>query len=129
MKKNIPKLTFKEEEVMFLVWSAGKPVTALELSKSGKLSINSVKITIPRLLEKGFIEATGFGYSGTTVARTFQAKISAEEYAANQLGAMQSTILNFSTLNFVKQILKNNPETLHDLHELEEMVQKLKEEE
>lgn len=83
----------------------------------------------PQTLEKGFIEVTGFGYSGTTVARTFQAKISAEEYAANQLGAMQSTILNFSTLNFVKQILKNNPETLHDLHELEEMVQKLKEEE
>lgn len=125
----IPKLTFKEEEVMFLIWAADKPITALEVSKSGKLGINSVKITIPRLLDKGYIEVAGFGYSGTTVARTFVAKITAEEYAAHQLGSMKSSIFNFSTLNFVKQILKNHPQSIQELDELEEMVQKLKEEE
>lgn len=126
--KIIPKLTFKEEEVMHLLWSVEEPKTALELSKLENVSMNTIKITIPRLLEKGFIEVVGFGYSGTTVARTFQAKISAEEYLANQLQTMRSSILNFSTLKFVEEFLEHNKNT-RDLNEIESIIQRLKEEE
>lgn len=126
MRKKLPELSSKEETVMSVLWNVDRPLTALEVSKEDeRLNLSTVKQVLQKLLKKGYIEVAGIVHSGTSIARNYNFLISAEEYAADRLQAMRMTTFNFSTLNFVNHLIKQE-ESDAILKEMEEIIKNKK---
>lgn len=76
-------LTKNEQEIMELLWKVERPLSRSEIinmspSKSWKDS--SIHILLNSLLEKEFIEVSGFCKTGKNFGRTYSPIISQEEY-------------------------------------------------
>ncbi len=86
-------LTKSEFEIMELLWQEDKPMTSsqiIELSEDRTWKKSYVHLLINSLLEKDMIEVVGFVKTTKNYARTFQAKVSKEEYTVTQFTSMQS---------------------------------------
>lgn len=129
MKNKLPKISERERDVMVTLWREGEGLTATGVSEKsgGVLSINTVQAALRNLMKKGYIEIADIVYSGTVLTRSYKPIISAEEYAADQLQRLQTNVLNFSTLNFVGYLHKNDETKILD--EFESLIKKKKEQE
>lgn len=127
MKGRLFKISEREKDVMTVLWHTKETLTASAIAEKGdKLSINTVQVAMRNLMAKKYIEIAEIVYSGTVLTRSYRPIISAEQYAADQLQTMRSNTLNFSTLNFIDYLLKNDKSNILD--ELEDIVRKKKEE-
>lgn len=121
MKKNSAVLSEREKDIMLVLWKDHEPLTASSIAEKGdKLSLNTVQALIRKLLNKNFVEVADIVYSGTVLSRRYKPVLSAEEYAAENLEIMRKNSINFSTLNFIDRLLKEDDATLLD--ELEQLI-------
>nr|WP_314459819.1 BlaI/MecI/CopY family transcriptional regulator [uncultured Clostridium sp.] len=128
MTSKLPKISEREKDVMTILWHNDKPLTASAITeKKAGLSINTVQAVLRSLLKKQFIKVAEIVYSGTVLTRSYQPIITAEEYATDQLQALRLNTLNFSTLNFIDDLLNNDKSII--LEDLEELIRKRKERE
>lgn len=123
MKKNkLPKISEKEREVMLVFWYFKEPLTASDAAEKGNgLNFNTVQVAVRNLLKKGYIEVADIVYSGTVLTRCYKPTITAEQYAADQLQNIKLNTLNFSTLNLIDYLLKDD-EASDILDELENLI-------
>lgn len=128
MKKKIPKISGRERDVMSILWRGENVLTASSIAEEGGVSINTVQAALRNLVKKEYIEVAQIVYSGTVLSRSYQAIVSAEEYAADQLQAMRMDSLNFSTMSFVDHLAKND-ESNKILEELENSIRRKKKQE
>lgn len=129
MIDKLPKLSSKEEDVMSVFWTTGKSLTVFGVTEENKkLKINTVKVALPNLLKKGYLKIDGVVYRGTAISRTYFPIITCEEYLAEQFRTMQKSYLNFSTMNFVNQIVKYDEDKKRLLEELEKTINIIKKE-
>lgn len=128
MKNKLPKISEREKDIMSVLWHTGESLTASAIAEKGDgLSINTVQAAVRSLMKKGYIEVADIVYSRTVLTRSYKPVISAEQYAAYQLQAMRVNTLNFSTLNFIDHLVKNDETNLLD--ELESIIKNKKEQE
>ena len=82
------ELTKSELEIMNVIWTAGRPLTRgeiLELSVDKNWKENSIHILLNRLLAKGALAESGFARSGKSYGRLYEAKLTGEEYYAENV--------------------------------------------
>lgn len=128
MESRLPKISEREKEIMSVLWHTGKSMTSSAIAESDNgLSINTVQAATRNLMKKGYIKVDDIVYSGTVLTRSYKPIISAEQYAAYQLQSMRANALNFSTLNFINHIVKNDNAAI--LEELEDIIKRKKEQE
>ncbi len=125
MKNRLPKISEKEKDVMLVFWHSTEPLTASAVAEKGNgLKFNTIQVAVRNLLKKGYIEVADIVYSGTVLTRCYKPMVSAEEYAADQLEAMKLNTLNFSTLNLIDHLIKQDETDILD--ELEKLVKEKK---
>jgi len=126
MKNKLPKISEREKDVMSVLWREGESLTASAIAeKGGGLSINTVQSVMRSLMKKEYVKVADIVYSGTVLTRSYKPIISAEQYAADQLRTMRINTFNFSTMNFIDHLLKNDESDILD--ELEDIVRRKKE--
>ena len=82
------ELTKSELEIMNVIWRAGRPLTRgeiLDLSVDKNWKDNSIHILLNRLLAKGALAESGFARSGKSYGRLYEAKLTGEEYYAENV--------------------------------------------
>jgi len=82
------ELTKSELEIMNVIWAAERPLTRgeiLELSVDKNWKDNSIHILLNRLLAKGALVESGFARSGKSYGRLYEAKLTGEEYYAENV--------------------------------------------
>ena len=127
MSTKLPQISAREKDVMSVLWHTGEALTASAIAvKGGGLSINTIQAVMRSLLKKNYIEVSDIVYSGTVLTRSYIPIISAEQYAADQLQAIRINTLNFSTMNFINHLTKNDETDI--LSELEDTIRHKKEE-
>ena len=121
MKQNL-RLSKSEKEIMDKFWENEGELTCTELvdaspDRSGRKA--SAYLLINSLLEKGFIEVSGFRKSTKNYARIFKAKFSYEDYAIK-------IIMVNSTADSRKKLMYKliNEATLEELEEMKEIIEK-----
>lgn len=128
MKNKLPKISEKEKEIMLVFWQSEEPLTASTIAEIGDgLNINTIQVGLRNLLKKKYIEVADIVYSRTVLTRCYKPIVSAEQFAADQLQTIRLNSLNFTTLNFIDHLLKNDDSDILD--ELEDMIRKKKEQE
>ncbi len=83
-------LTKSELELMNVIWRANRPVSRndiLALAEDRSWKESSIHILLNGLLKKGAIEEDGYVKCGKTIGRLFAAKISCEDYYAEEVFA------------------------------------------
>ncbi len=136
-KKNAERLTDLEVQVMKVLWDSEKAMTNSEIAEELKdtgLSVASVAQLVKRLLKKEVIEVCDHILVSNVYARTFQPRLTREEFIAGELLHMQDATSSdkkkglkgiFAALVLVE---KENNINKQDLEILERFVQKKKEE-
>lgn len=128
MKNKLPKISEKEKDIMLVFWCSNEPLTATAIAEKGEqLNINTVQVGLRNLLKKNYIEVADIVYSRTVLTRCYKPIVSAEQFAADQIQTIRLNSLNFTTLNFIDHLLKNDDSDILD--ELEDMIRKKKEQE
>lgn len=128
MADKLPKISKRERDVMVTFWRESEGLTASGIAEKGDgLSINTVKVVLKGLMKKGYIEINDIVYSGTVLTRSYKPVISAEKYAADQLQDLKINVLNFSALNFIECLHKNDETGILD--EMENVIRRKKEQE
>lgn len=128
MNNKLSKISEREKDIMSVLWHSEEALTASAIAEKGNsLSINTVQAAMRSLMKKKYIEVADIVYSGTVLTRSYKPIISAEQYAANQLQLVRVSTMNFSTLNFIDHLLKNDESGILD--ELEEIIRHKKEKE
>lgn len=127
-KNRLPKISEKEKEVMLVFWQSEEPLTTSAVTEKGNdLNANTVQVAVRNLLKKSYIEVADIVYSGTVLTRCYKPKVTAEQYAAGQLQTMRLNVLNFSTLNLIDHLIKNDETDILD--ELENLIKQKREQE
>ena len=121
MKQNL-RLSKSEKEIMDKFWENEGEFTCTELvdaSPDRSWRKASAYLLINSLLEKGFIEVSGFRKSTKNYARTFKAKFSYEDYAIK-------VIMASSTDDNIRKLIYKliNEATLEELEEMKEIIEK-----
>ena len=121
MKQNL-RLSKSEKEIMDKFWENEGELTCTELvdaSPDRSWRKASAYLLINSLLEKGFIEVSGFRKSTKNYARIFKAKFSYEDYAIK-------IIMVNSTADSRKKLMYKliNEATLEELEEMKEIIEK-----
>ena len=121
-------LTKSEVEIMEVLWKEGKPLTSsdiINLSENRTWKKSYVHLLLNSLLSKDMIAVVGFVKTTKNYARTFDVKISKEEYSVNQFTNMRS----FKETDIPKIVAALIDKTDNDeiFNELEAMIEKRKE--
>jgi len=122
------KLTENENEILEVLWKAGRPLTGAEIKS---LSINkswkdsSIHILINSLLKKEAIREAGFVRTGKGYGRTFEPTESGENYYAGILASVAEKT-NIKTL--FSALFNNEKITKETIQELEELLAEKKQE-
>ena len=127
-KNRLPKISEKEKEVMLVFWQSEEPLTTSAVTEKGNgLNVNTVQVAVRNLLKKGYIEVSDIVYSGTVLTRCYKPIVTAEQYAAGHLQTMRLNVLNFSTLNLIDHLIKNDETDILD--ELENLIKQKRKQE
>ena len=121
-------LTKSEVEIMEVLWKEGRPLTSsdiINLSENRTWKKSYVHLLLNSLLSKDMIAVVGFVKTTKNYARTFDVKISKEEYSVNQFTNMRS----FKETDIPKIVAALIDKTDNDeiFDELEAMIEKRKE--
>jgi len=79
-------LELKEEEVLSILWKAGKPMISSEvvanIEEGHVWKTNSFHLIIKSLIEKGYVNEAGYVRSGKRIARLFAPAVTQEAYSS-----------------------------------------------
>ncbi|WP_276936590.1 BlaI/MecI/CopY family transcriptional regulator [Faecalibaculum rodentium] len=107
------KFTKKESQVMDILWSEGKPLTAREISdRISEMSVYSVQQVLSRLLEGNIIQVAGITHNRNAIARQYEPSMQEADYLAS-IANSRETCRRFAQ-NFV-----DAGASLEELNELE----------
>ena len=122
------ELTKIELEVMNVLWSSDKPLAKSEIAKlcdNKSWKDSYTHLLIVGLIKKGAVKENGVKKVGKTWASAYEANISCEEYYANH-------VFNGSTKEVLPMLfhalIRNDKLNTDIINELEEMLEKRKEE-
>ena len=120
------ELTKKEQELMEVLWKAGRPLSSKEIVENSidkTWKDSSIHILLNSLLDKGALKEAGYVRTGKGYGRTFEPTESGEKYYAEFL----ATIAKRTTPKLFMSALFNSEE-LNDemLEELEAILNERK---
>ena len=123
MKKTRFELSFREQQIMDLLWNAKEGLTSVDiLEQHSDIMINATYVhrSISVLLEKGFIRECGSVRYNKQYARKFQPELSREEFMA---GLLVEKGVQLSSLNGIAMAFLNKA---NDLQKKKEVICELK---
>ena len=107
------KFTKKESQVMDILWSEGKPLTAREISdRISEMSVYSVQQVLSRLLEGNIIQVAGITHNRNAIATQYEPSMQEADYLASIANSRETCRL--FAQNFV-----DAGASLEELNELE----------
>lgn len=122
------ELTKIELEVMNVLWSSDKPLAKSEVAKlcdNKSWKDSYTHLLINGLIKKGAVIENGVKKVGKTWASTYEANISCEDYYANNV--FQGSSREVLPMLF-HALIRNDKMNVEIIEELEEMLEKRKEE-
>lgn len=122
-------LTKSERQIMELLWKVDTPLTATEivnLSIERSWKSSYIHLLLNSLIKKRMIEVIGMKQTTKNFARTFQARLSKEEYLVVAMNNQQP--LSPNSLPYLVSTLINKTEDNQLISDLEEIIQKRKDE-
>ncbi len=128
-KQNNPiNLTNKEMDILNVLWTSEKPLTASEITKFDEsLSANTVQANLRKLQSKEFIEVADIVYSGTVLCRRYKPTISKNDFVVKTLNSyFDDNDSNISISAIVSALLKTKHVDEDTLDELQNMLDKWK---
>ena len=114
-------LTKKEQEVMDVLWNSTEEMSTNDIKTTApELNNYTIQQLIKKLLIKGFIKVSGFGYTKNALTRKYIPTLSQADY-------LQKLVNEKGSLQFVTNYIKSNDD-LDTLASLEKLIkEKLKE--
>ena len=107
------KFTKKESQVMDILWSEGKPLTAREISdRISEMSVYSVQQVLSRLLEGNIIQVAGITHNRNAIARQYEPSMQEADYLASIANSRE-------TCRLFAQNFGDAGASLEELNELE----------
>jgi predicted transcriptional regulator len=87
------KLTKKEEDILAVLWDAGKPLAVSEICEHGKtigidLNYNSVRGISKQMLEKQLLKVGFFTQVNTVFARALEPAITPDELTLSRINSL-----------------------------------------
>lgn len=122
-------LTKSEREIMELLWKTNNSLTATEivsLSPKKTWKTSYIHLLLNSLLKKEMIKVSGIKQTTKNFARTFEAALTREEYFILEI-KKQDKVSSHALPFLVSTLIKETDDT-ELINELEEMIQKRKEE-
>lgn len=100
MEESIFKLTGREKDVLDILWRAGKPLTASEVTKNSAdynnpITINTVQAVLKKLLKKELIKIDQIVYSGTVLTRSYVPTYAEREYEISRISEEVKSLERF----------------------------------
>ncbi len=123
-----PILTARESDVMEILWTSGRSLSAAEISKSMEnLSLNTARAVVRKLMKRGLVEVGDIVYSQNVLCRTFRSAITKKEFVQQAVAGYLKTLDAFdvSRLQFVLKIL-DEMFTDNELDEIEKFIKNKK---
>ena len=113
-------LTKKEQEVMDVLWNSTEEMSTNDIKITApELNNYTIQQVIKKLLKKGFIKVSGFGYTKNALTRKYIPTLSQADY-------LQKLVNEKGSLQFVTNYIKSNDD-LDTLASLEKLIkEKLK---
>lgn len=132
-EKNEFYLPEREVDILYVMWNAGRPLMASEITEANEeLKLATVHTTLKRMLKKNLIEVVDFAKSGNVFGRCYQPTLSLREF---ELGKISSEFKNKKSMditasNLVAALLndKDRGTVQQELDKLEKMIQEKREE-
>ena len=114
-------LTKKEQEVMDVLWNSTEEMSTNDIKITApELNNYTIQQVIKKLLKKGFIKVSGFGYTKNALTRKYIPTLSQADY-------LQKLVNEKGSLQFDTSYIKSNDD-LDTLASLEKLIkEKLKE--
>lgn len=114
-------LTKKEQEVMDVLWNSTEEMSTNDIKITApELNNYTIQQVIKKLLKKGFIKVSGFGYTKNALTRKYIPTLSQADY-------LRKLVNEKGSLQFVTNYIKSNDD-LDTLASLEKLIkEKLKE--
>lgn len=114
-------LTKKEQEVMDVLWNSTEEMSTNDIKIAApELNNYTIQQVIKKLLKKGFIKVSGFGYTKNALTRKYIPTLSQADY-------LRKLVNEKGSLQFVTNYIKSNDD-LDTLASLEKLIkEKLKE--
>ena len=130
-KKNFPKLTSREVDIMNILWASEKPLIASEIADSRlDLTVNTVQAVLRKLLKYQLIEVADIVYSGTVLSRSYRPTITSEEFALHEVTsdylAFQKTLSKPLLVSALFDTEKDPVKTRETIDELQKMLDEYK---
>lgn len=122
-------LTKSEREIMELLWQVNTPLTATEivsLSPKKTWKTSYIHLLLNSLLKKEMIKVSGIKQTTKNFARTFEAALTREEYLILEIKKQDK--VSAHALPFLVSTLIKETDDTELINELEQMIQKRKEE-
>ena len=122
-------LTKSEKEIMELLWETNNPLTAteiVELSPQKTWKTSYIHLLLNSLLKKEMIKVSGIKQTTKNFARTFEAALTRDEYLVLEIKRQDGASAH--ALPFLISALIKETDDRELINELEEMIQKRKEE-
>lgn len=114
------KLSNRELEIMEVLWKKKTPVSANDiLTAIPDTTMNTIQPNLKKLLNKGFIQVTGVGYTKNSVTRLFSPLVKKFDY-------FSSFFDNSNFFEFTSSLV-DETDDLEQIKYLEKLVQKKKE--
>lgn len=113
------KVSPKEVEILNILWSSEKPLTAKQIYESNqKLVLSTIQATLKKLTAKELVKVDDIIYSGTVLTRSYVPNINKEEFILKQYDNLK--IPNLLAL-FLGNQSKN--EMLAEIEEIEKLLE------
>lgn len=119
MKKH---LSSREIDIMQILWNSHKPLLASEIQrKSDDMTINTVRGTLRKLLDKKYVSVADIDKSGTVFGRLYAPAISLDQYMTYEFQTVFSDPKSYNSALFAA-FLNGNDNVESALDELEQMI-------
>lgn len=106
-------LTKRELEVMNVLWHSGEALTIAEIeNRASNISINTIRVTVKRLLEKKYVMIDKVVPQGHLLTREFRPVILKEEYLLSQLETTDTSLLSIVSSLVKREKNKENLEVI-----------------
>lgn len=120
------KLSGRELDVMNVLWESDKALVTREIAGiDPSLSINTVRMVLKGLLNKGYIKVSEIVHSGTVLTQSYAPILSAQDYMINQM--TKAVKGHISQEQMVVSLLQREKNELETIEKLEELLRKRKE--
>jgi len=90
------KLTKRQQDIMKILWEAGKPLVASDFLKyDDSLNINTVQASLRALIKEDYIQIDDIVYSGTVLSRSYVPTVTADEFVKENYADILGSEISF----------------------------------